>query len=444
MKHQTLCLRIYRNAILVICLATVSLFVRGQNQPSAVSDLNRERGLTMLSEIKDELKKNYYDPTFHNVDLDARFKTAEGKIKVAVTTPQIFGIIAQVLQDLGDSHTFFIPPSLTYTIDYGWEMKVVGEKVYVSTVDKDSDAEVKGVKPGDEVLKAGGYVLGRKNLWQFRYLYRFLRPQPSIKVTVQSPSGTSRDLELLAKVTERKKVTDLTDYTEYMNIVRKAQTYSRDNRDRFYESGRELLVWKMNDFDLENIKVDNVFEKVRDFNTLVLDLRSNSGGWQSTMVRVLENLFDRDVKVADLKARKGTKPLIAKTRGGKTFKGKLVVLIDSQSASASEVIARVVQLEKRGLVIGDQSAGAVMRSRQHPRQIGIDVVVFYGVSITDSDLIMSDGNSLELKGVVPDERILPTASDMAADRDPVLTRAASLAGVVLDPEKAGTLFPRKQ
>jgi hypothetical protein len=39
----------------------------------------------MLERIKDELKKTYYDPNFHGMDLDARFKTASNKIKEAAS-----------------------------------------------------------------------------------------------------------------------------------------------------------------------------------------------------------------------------------------------------------------------------------------------------------------------------------------------------------------------
>ncbi len=158
-------------------------------------------------------------------------------------------------------------------------------------------------------------------------------------------------------------------------------------------------------------------------------------------MRLISNLFDHDVRVGDLKRRKETKPLLTKTRGDRTFAGKLVVLIDSESGSAAELFARVVQLEKRGTVIGDVSPGAVMRARDFSHELGIDIVAFYGVSITDADIIMTDSKSLEHVGVIPDEIRLPSASDLAAKRDPVLAYAASLLGVTISPEQAGALFP---
>ena len=70
-------------------------------------------------------------------------------------------------------------------------------------------------------------------------------------------------------------------------------------------------------------------------------------------------------------------------------------------------------------------------------------MLYFGNSVTIADLIMPDGNSLERTGVTPDETLLPTAGDLAAQRDPVLARAAKIAGVELDPVKAGSLFPKE-
>lgn len=429
--------KLIKVAFVVFILLTSVAIAHAQK----VESKDRDRGQIMLEFIKDELKKNYYDPNFRGMNLDARFKTASEKIKEATSVGQIFGVIAQVLVDLDDTHTYFIPPSRTVETDYGWTMMAIGDRCYVSSVDEGSDAEAKGVKPGDEVLQAGGYGAERANLWKIIYLFNTLRPQPGIRVVLRSPNAQPREVDLLAKQKQGQRVTDLTDYNVYMDMVRKAQRDARLGRDLFMSFRDEVLIWKMNEFDLSEAQVDDAMSRARKHKTLILDLRGNSGGWVTTITRLVSNLFDRDVKIADSKYRKETKPLIAKTRGEKAFAGKLIVLVDSRSASAAELLARTVQLEKRGIVIGDRTAGAVMTSRMYPHQVGIDVVIFFAVSVTVSDLIMADGNSLEHHGVTPDELKLPTAEDLANNRDAVLSYAASLSGVVLDPVEAGKFFP---
>jgi len=406
-----------------------------------VESKDRDRGQIMLERIKDELKKHYYDPNFRGMNLDVRFKTASEKIKEATSVGQIFGVIAQVLIDLNDSHTYFMPPGRVVETDYGWTMMMVGDRCYVSSVDEGSDAEAKGVKPGDEVLQVGGWSAERATLWKIQYLYNTLRPQPGLRVVLRSPNSPAREIDLFAKQKQGLQVTDLTDYNVYMERVRKAQREAQLGRDRYMSFGDQLLIWKMNEFDLTAAQVDEAMARARKHKTLVLDLRGNHGGWITTITRLLSNLFDRDVKIADAKTRKKTEALIAKSRGEKAFDGKLIVLVDSRSASASELLARTIQLEKRGVVIGDRTAGAVMTSIRYPHQVGIDVVVFFSVSVTVADLIMADGNSLEHVGVTPDELKLPTAEDMAAGRDVVLSYAVSLAGVTLDPLEAGKFFP---
>jgi carboxyl-terminal processing protease len=420
-------------ALLVIVLVTAVPVTLAQK----VESKDRDRGLTMLSRIKDELKKNYYDPGFHGIDIDTSFKAASEKVKEAKSVGQIFGIIAQSLVQLDDSHTYFIPPSRVNRTDYGWSMQAIGDRVYVTEVDKGSDAESKGVKPGDEVLKALGYDLVRENLWKFDYLVNTLRPQPSLPVTLRNPTGEVRELDLLARQKQGKQIVDLTNYNEWMDIVRKSERRASIDRDRFLSFGDQLLIWKMNEFDLTDPQIDDAMSRARKHKALILDLRGNGGGWITTITRLVSNLFDHDIKIADSKSRKETKPVIAKSRGEKIFTGKLTILVDSGSASASEVLARTVQLEKRGNIVGDQTAGAVMAARHFGEQVGIDVVIFYGFSITMSDLIMPDGNSLEHHGVMPDEIRLPTAADLAAGRDTVLSYAASLHGVALDPLEAG-------
>jgi hypothetical protein len=54
---------------------------------------------------------------------------------------------------------------------------------------------------------------------------------------------------------------------------------------------------------------------------------------------------------------------------------------------------------------------------------------------------MTDGKSLENTGVTPDDKLLPTAADVADGKDPVMSHALQLSGITLDPVAAGKLFP---
>jgi C-terminal processing protease CtpA/Prc len=426
-------------AVLVV-LAACSISY-SQKPPTSI---DKERGHVILGTIKDDLKRYYYDPAFHGMDLDTRFKMADEKIKQAQSLGQIFGTIAQVLVDLDDSHTFFLPPGRSYRTEYGWQMQVIGDKCYVTAVKPGSDAAAKGLHQGDEIYAIDGIGPTRENFWKIQYMYRALRPQPGVRLQVIKPDGRQQQLDVSARIDQVKRVLNLSgddDGTDIWNMVRESENESRLHRQRYVDLSDDVFVWKMPEFDLLKDDVDQFVNKFRKKKGVVIDLRGNSGGYVETLVRLLGNVLDHDVKVGDLKRRKDSKPLLAKTRGSEIFTGKLVVLIDSQSASASELFARVVQLEKRGTVIGDRSAGAVMEAKQYPHQLGIDTVVPYGVSITEADIIMTDGKSLEHTGVTPDEIKIPTAMDLATQKDPVLAYAASLLGVTITPEKAGALFP---
>ena len=222
--------------------------------------------------------------------------------------------------------------------------------------------------------------------------------------------------------------------------IRQSEMYAREMRSE-YVSMKDVLIWRLPEFFLDNDGIDRFFSIVKKHKALILDLRGNPGGAQTTLLALLGGLFPKDVAVADVRSRKPQKPLVAKGSGDRAYTGEVVVLVDSESGSAAEIFARVMQIEGRGTVIGDRSAGSVMQSLGYGAQQGLDTVIWYYFSVTSADLVMKDGKSLEHTGVVPNDVVIPSGEDLAAGRDPALSRAAMMFGQSLAPEAAGQLFP---
>jgi C-terminal processing protease CtpA/Prc len=392
----------------------------------------------MLRTIKLQIREHYYDPAFHGVDLDARFQIADEALKNAKSNSEVFGIIGQAVVELNDSHTFFLPPRRASRTEYGWQMQIVGSKCFIISVKPKSDAEAKGLKVGDEVLALNGYEPTRENVWKMKYTYYTLKPQAAMSLEVKSPGGQPRELIILSKISPRQR---LLEDSDMMKVRWEADSEAYLYRHRYYENVQGAFIWKMPQFDLNDLEVDNLMGKAAKHQALILDLRGNGGGLVTTLQRMVGNVFDRDIKIGDVKRRKKSETMIAKSRGDKAFKGKLVVLVDSESGSAAELFARVVQLEKRGIVLGDQTSGAVMQSKIHVKQYETETYFVFATSITDADIIMTDGKSLERVGVTPDEKLLANGMALATQQDPVLAIAAARAGVKMDPKTAGAMFP---
>src|SRR5208283_760942 len=86
-------------------------FAQEKKASEPINGVQRGQALEMLKQTADTVRKQYYDPTYHGIDLDTRYKEAEGRIRQASTFSQTFGAIAAMVDSLNDSHTFFLPPS---------------------------------------------------------------------------------------------------------------------------------------------------------------------------------------------------------------------------------------------------------------------------------------------------------------------------------------------
>ncbi|HUL73477.1 MAG TPA: S41 family peptidase [Vicinamibacterales bacterium] len=393
----------------------------------------------MLRNAYETVKAHYYDPAFHGVDLDARYRDFSDRLKAATSVDAGEVVVAQFLEGLKDSHTFFQPPARSFQVDYGYQLDLVGNDAFVTHVHAGTDAAAR-LTPGDRVISINGLPIDRESDYTVRYILTVLAPRTSTELVVESPGGDLRTVMVASTVHQKRIARSLTNGNEISAVNQERDDALRSLRQQHVEMGA-VMIWKMPAFFAEDAEIDRLFSEARKHAGLVLDLRGNPGGRVDTLVRMVGNLFDRDVAVATRMARADQKKVVAPTRGRVAYAGKVVVLIDSRSASAAEVLSRVIQLEHRGTVIGDRSAGAVMEAIGYPFRLGNDALLYYAFSVTDADVIMTDGHSLERAGVTPDETRLPSPRDLAAGRDPVLSYAAHLAGLELDPVAAGKLFP---
>ena len=249
----------------------------------SISSRERDHGIIMLKAARDDIRKHYYDPEFRGIDLDARTKFAEERIKQAKSNGEVFGIIAQLLLEFKDSHTLFLPPQRQSRIEYGWQMQVFGNDSYVIAVKPKSDADAKGLKPGDKVLFIDGIAPNRDNFWFYYYLYTALAPRPLVNVEVQSPGEQPRKLELAAKIKPGKKIFDLTDTIDANAYIRELVDEARMIDHSSYEVSKDVVIWRMPVFNLTEDGVDERVDKIKNYKTLILDLRRNGGGAVETL-----------------------------------------------------------------------------------------------------------------------------------------------------------------
>ena len=403
----------------------------------AISKLDQERAVGILDNVSKGIQENYYDPKLNGVDWNAAIANAKAKIGQANTLNEALAQVAVAVSALNDSHTTFRPPHRPFSLDFGFQYQMIWSRCFITRVKSGSDAEAKGLKAGQELLSIDGVIPHRQNLWSIEYLNYVLDPRSEMVLEVQGPSEEKRKVVVEAKVTPESDLAYRPGAGILYNLIRKDENLEHLMRMQWVQIG-DVAILKFPWFYYDADTFYALGDKIRKAKALIVDLRGNSGGAEETLTYFVGMFFDKDQKMFDRVQRKKTVPQIAKSEHHIYFPGKLIVLVDSGSASAAELFARIMQLEKRGTVIGDRSSGLVMEASNFQFfSSGVD----YSAEITIANLIMADGKSLEHRGVNPDEILFPEPSDLAAGRDVVLAHAAQELGVGLTPEAAGKLFP---
>ena len=119
----------------------------------------------------------------------------------------------------------------------------------------------------------------------------------------------------------------------------------------------------------------------QDMNSLIIDLRGNSGGYLSTVTQMLSEFVDSNTVIYQMKTREGIKKYNAINDSRRGY--KIVILIDQDSASASEIMASGMQEQYKATLVGKTT---------------------YGKG-TVQEWLTSNGNSINGKGVKPDVEV---------------------------------------
>jgi carboxyl-terminal processing protease len=138
--------------------------------------------------------------------------------------------------------------------------------------------------------------------------------------------------------------------------------------------------------------------------SLILDLRNNGGGSLQEVVE-MAGLFFKDGPVVQVRDRERISPY-ADSDPGVDFDGPVALLVNSNSASASEILAACLQDYKRAVIIGGEPTfgkGTVQRFINFDRMPGNDEFKPLGeMKITIQKYYRVNGGSVQLKGVEPD------------------------------------------
>jgi carboxyl-terminal processing protease len=368
-------------AALVITMATLVIFIgiSAQRHSSAEGKESDYESIELFTDVMAIIKKSYVE----EVD----------------TKKLVYGAINGMLASL-DPHSSFMPPD-TYKemkIDtkgtfggLGIEITIKDGILTVISPIEDTPAFKAGIKAGDQILKIDERFTKDLNI---NDAVKRMRGLKGTKVTLTiMREGFDKPMEfpLIRDVIQVKSVRSRMLDSGY-GYVRIAQ---------FQEKTDEDLTKALRALQEEN--------KGTALSGLVLDLRNDPGGLLDQAVKVADHFIEDGLIVYTEGREKDSKMQFSARKTGKEPNYPIVVLINSGSASASEIVAGALQDHKRAIVMGTQSFG------KGSVQTIIPLSDESGLRLTTARYYTPNGRSIQAKGITPDivvQRLeLPKESD---------------------------------
>lgn len=129
--------------------------------------------------------------------------------------------------------------------------------------------------------------------------------------------------------------------------------------------------------------------KSKGMRQLILDLRGNPGGLLDQAIEVASEFLPRGQVVVSVRAREYKQPVIWRSNGSEPEEIPLIIMINRNSASASEIVAGAMQDHGRGLVVGEKSFGKGLVQRVFPLPFGA------GLTLTTAKYYTPYGRSIQ-------------------------------------------------
>lgn len=238
----------------------------------------------------------------------------------------------------------------------GIEFYLLNDTIYVVSAISGGPSEKLGIKSGDKIIKINDKIVAGKKIAN-KDVTKYLRGVGGSKVKVS----------IL-----RKGRKDLIDYT----ITR--GTIPLHSVDVSYMASKDVGYIKVSSFG--STTYDEFFEAIKKLKkagmkSMILDLRGNSGGYLNTAIMICDELLSDKKLIVYTEGKASPKKEEYATSAGNFETGKLIVMVDEGSASASEIVAGAVQDWDRGIILGRRS---------------------FGKGLVQEQALLSDGSSLRL------------------------------------------------
>lgn len=415
------------NMATVVLLALLASLAQAQSVQSGEME-------DILKIVSADVQKNFYDPHMKGLDWPALTEEARRNIRASTNMGKMILAIVAMLDKLDDSHTYFIPPRLTQRADFGFSARPYGNDVRVYEIGNKGPAAKAGLELGDKIISLNGIPVGRNNFSEIFLLLQAVVPATTLDAEVLATTGQVHLMHIPAHMI-------VTQEHQYLDSVWRVadQQRARDVHVAFKHKdyGDGLTYVGIPSFHSMPAETLSAVKKAEHARALILDLRGNHGGFMDSLVEFLAFFSQKPGVLAKRVGRSKSEDLEVKPQYS-GFNGTIIVLVDSDSASAAELAARHLQSNYKAHVVGDRTSGKVNEGHLIIDKIGARFVLPFGVVVTDAKLVMPDGEELEGHGVIPDSVCIPTPEDLREKRDPCLDQAVTLAkkAIAGNPAKA--------